>query len=56
LLVVIPAVIPLKETGLGLWTVPICLSIVSMMLLSVVVYVTGKEFDDAFRMGGCIVE
>jgi len=27
-----------------------------MMLLSVVVYVTGKEFDDAFRMGGCIVE
>ena len=34
--VVIPVVIPLKETSLGIWTVPICLSIVSMMLLSVV--------------------
>jgi len=36
-LVVIPIVVPLKATSLGLWTVPICLSTVSMMLISIVV-------------------
>jgi len=40
LLVVVPILVPKKETGLGLWNVPVCLDIFSLMLLSVAVSTT----------------